>query len=72
VDVPERLMGPGFVAGSLGWLCSLLLSLLGSSIPDAVFGSALAKIGVLNQYCSMTVDALADKRLLLSESGFVD
>jgi hypothetical protein len=72
VDVPERLMGPGFVAGSLGWLCSLLPSLLGSSNPDVVFGSALATIGILNQYCSMTVDALTDKRLLLFESGFVD
>jgi len=50
----------------------LLPSLLGSINPDVVFGSALATIGILNQYCSMTVDALTDKRLLLFESGFVD
>jgi hypothetical protein len=58
VDVPAQLMGSRFAEGSLGWLCcSRLSSLLGSSNPDVVFGSALATIDNLYKQCSMTVNA---------------
>lgn len=46
--------------------------MLGSSNPDVVFGSALSAVDVLSQQCSVTVDALADKRLLPFKGDFVD
>jgi hypothetical protein len=47
-------------------------SLLGSRDPIIVLGSALSAVYALSQYCPVTVDALADKRLLLIKSGLVD